>query len=577
VILRFVPGGKVGVPDWVRFELLSDAESPWAFQPLINFKWRSYFGAYQVKLHASEDTKYCPWPLPRLPVSRRDAGEEGKLSRLDSWLRNCQETHETCQSYGGSKEGRDSLPKRVLDVSPPKGQLRLYEPHNEPHNEKSQYICLSHRWGESQPLSTTRENIEDLKRNIEWGAIPQLFKDAITVARRLGVRYLWIDSLCIVQDDRQDWEEQAPLMCDIYSNAILTIFATRCEDCLDTLFPSFDRTIHGYDEKGNPLAVAVRIECLHLDPEHSDYPLLTRAWVFQERLLSRGVVHFGYDELFWECMDATSCECSEEIIRGPLEIKSIRYRDPYQATQKDYQRVWHEIVAQYTALKLTYRSDRQPALQGLATQMANTRRGRYLAGLWEDSLITDLAWRRVASYGTREKGAHATGPSWSWASIDAQCEQSSHWVDDDTSILEIQTPRPSIGEQVHICLTLRGRLVSGVSNNNNTDTVVRARPEHKWFRRSFDLGEGARAFFYPDVAREPFLPDGESIFCLALGFSANETQTFETGLVLQCVDAKEQLYERIGIADLERTGQRKIVGIADRFFAAHKLVTVRLV
>lgn len=129
--------------------------------------------------------------------------------------------------------------------------------------------------------------------------------DVIFVTRHLGFRLLRIDSLCIVQDDKQDWEEQAPLMWSIYSNATLTLAATRCVDCRDTLLPQLQRTVHGRSATGQPIALAARVQSSFQRPSHignGSYPLLSRAWVFQERLISRRVVHFGYDELYWECM-----------------------------------------------------------------------------------------------------------------------------------------------------------------------------------------------------------------------------------------------------------------------------------
>lgn len=114
--------------------------------------------------------------------------------------------------------------------------------------------------------------------------------DAIFVTRRLGFRFLRIDSLCIVQDDKQDWEEQAPLMWSIYSNATLTLAATRCVDCRDTLLPQLQRTVHGRSATGQPIALAARVQSSFQRPSHignDSYLLLSRAWVFQERLISR--------------------------------------------------------------------------------------------------------------------------------------------------------------------------------------------------------------------------------------------------------------------------------------------------
>ncbi|KAK0754411.1 heterokaryon incompatibility protein-domain-containing protein, partial [Schizothecium vesticola] len=304
-------------------------------------------------------------------------------------------------------------PKRVVDISPPTStgeDVRLHECSD---GEVGTYVCLSHCWGRFQPLQTTRENLHAWKANIPWAQVPQTFRDAVFVTRRLGFRFLWIDSLCIVQDDKQDWEEQAPLMWSIYSNATLTLAATRCGDCRDTLLPQLQRTVHGRSATGHPIALAAR-----------NYPLLSRAWVFQERLISRRVVHFGHDELFWECMEGTKCECSSLNPR-PRGTKSTRYRaGKAPLAEKSLQEIWYELVREYTNLRLTFASDRAAALQGLAEEMRQQRKSEYTCGIWHDSLLADLAWfvsnplARDKEWASVDEGHF---PSWSWCSVNTRC------------------------------------------------------------------------------------------------------------------------------------------------------------
>ncbi|KAI1178680.1 heterokaryon incompatibility protein-domain-containing protein [Nemania sp. FL0916] len=531
----------------------------------LQFSEKVYFGYCTVKLYAPEGLEPCSWPLPPLPKSKRDPRPEGKMDFIK------------CRPNNISNGGNASLPKRVLDVSPPGGQIRLWEPLE---RDTSQYICLSHRWGESQPLKTTLNNIRSFKHDIPWDSVPQLFKDAIYVVRKLGIRYVWIDSLCIIQDERQDWEEQARRMCDIYRNSFLTIAATRCKGCSDTLFPRFDRTVHGYDEKGNPLVVAVRMECPHLHPEISKYPLLTRAWVLQERILSKRVIHFGYDEIFWECTESTSCECSKNIILGPSDLQQIRRQGYEKATTKDCQQVWYQILDRYSRLKLTFPSDRQPAILGLAKEMASKRQGRYLAGLWEDTLISDLAWRtNRITYRDARKRSQEMGPFWSWVSVPSICLYPSNWVDGSTVVVAIQEFYQVLGPQIR--LTLRGWLASGISRiksnwDDNWDDrfneFTREMPENQWFRRSFDLTSRLKVFFRPDVFWETYLPHGQPVYCLTIGCWANMRQRFESGLVLQCIDNKDQLYERIGIVDLELPTYDRVYERASRLSSYREVV-----
>lgn len=106
--------------------------------------------------------------------------------------------------------------------------------------EKESYICLSHCWGDFQPIRTTTTNIEDHKKSIPWQFLPQTFQDAIDLTRFLSIRYLWIDSLCIIQDDRDDWAKESAAMASVYGNSYLTISATAAANCSKGLYASSD-------------------------------------------------------------------------------------------------------------------------------------------------------------------------------------------------------------------------------------------------------------------------------------------------------------------------------------------------
>jgi hypothetical protein len=365
-------------------------------------------------------------------------------------------------------------------------------------------------------------------------------------------------------------------MCDIYRKALLTIAATRCEGCHDSFFPSLDRRVRGTDELGNPLEAVLAVRCPHLYHWGSGagYAFLERAWIFQERLLSRRVLHFGFDEVFWECMELTDCQCpSEDQYHPKLAIKSVGYRHPVsdatQPTSRSQTLTWHEMVMFYTALKLTYASDRHAAILGLAREMEPYRKGSYVAGLWQDSLIADLAWT-VTKWTDKTDRSR---PTWSWVSSNHTIWYSPRWVDGDVEVLAVEPPSQPLGapsipgindKRALGSITLRGRVFSGVSNNKRTrKRDYRGRsppPEHEWlarsFGRTFNNDRRKRAFFEPDLpsSEAPFLPDGETVLCLAIGFDGTHTQDFDVGLILRCADEKSQLYERLGIVKIEGGG-----------------------
>lgn len=490
----------------------------------------------------------CSWPLDPLPSKKKECTLDAKVAIMETWLRDCRDNHPNC-----CKDGQfvvPKLPKRVLDVSPPQGGLRLHETDN----DVAGYICLSHRWGSTRPLTTTRSNLEAWKSSIRWESVPRTFQDAIKVTRRLGIRYLWIDSLCIVQDDMQDWEDQAPEMCAIYSNAFLTLSATRCNDSTDTLLPDFRRTVDRLDSHGNPTAVAVRSSGPHVSRTNA-YSLLERGWVLQERLLSRRVLHFGFDELMWECMEDAWCECDTFDKRFQPRIRNL-YRKRNEPGKEAQQTVWYQVVQTYTELELTYLTDRGVAILGIAKDMELTRKCRYLCGLWEDTLLADLAWWAADSNPSK-----LPGPTWSWISVSGPClwwgSNFAKWVDRSTRV----EPSTHIPKQ----LTLQGRCIKGISGKYRDFDVeaYRAvpglqRPQSsaiawKWFEASFGgRYMNATSDFDADCKQEAPVPEGETAFWIHLGSiesirGTRPSEATEVGLVLRCVDTTFQLYERVGL------------------------------
>jgi hypothetical protein len=169
----------------------------------------------------------APWTIFRPgKIFPEDTSSSASLQQTLKWLQDCLENHPQCQISSNSEA---ELPTRILDVDPPGPQacqIRLYETNG----ETGLYVALSHCWGKSQMFKTERGSLNLRRRNIPWDIIPRTFQDAITFVRRLGLRYLWIDSLCIIQDDRADWERESAKMASIYTNAVLTIAATKSAD-----------------------------------------------------------------------------------------------------------------------------------------------------------------------------------------------------------------------------------------------------------------------------------------------------------------------------------------------------------
>ncbi|KAF7954402.1 hypothetical protein EAE96_005524 [Botrytis aclada] len=352
-----------------------------------------------------------------------DSPIERSMLIIRKWISHCDNKDGACA--GSRKSSR--VPTRVLDVlgkASNRGSVFLVESDEmKLESEKNlPYITLSHCWGKTQPLTTTRDNFAAHKEEIALENLPKTFQDAIMVVRALGIRYIWIDSLCIIQGDSDDWDKEALRMASVYSNSYLNIAATGSRDSRGGCF--YPRKMH-YGSTTLPLesymigqntnhtgAGVVRVrpsfekihQRYHLPNEQSKIgdsirtPLLSRAWVFQERQLAARTLHFHPAEMIMECKSALRCECTGlDKIRANAN-KEIS--DLYRSEDWEVLNQWFGVVKEYTALTLSYSTDRLVALAGIAIIFQDRLNTAYLAGIWEADIARGLLW------GIREKKAN---------------------------------------------------------------------------------------------------------------------------------------------------------------------------
>jgi hypothetical protein len=251
------------------------------------------------------------------------------FSQLNYWARACISEHNHGRSLKRPHPWQSKilgyrlpysisrLPSRVLDVGKPEhpNALCIRETGG---RAVGIYIAVSHRWGETdKQFQTTTQNIQKRREEFPFQELPQTFKDAVIVARKLGVQFLWIDSLCIKQDDDLDKMTELKCMEGVFASAFCTFAATSARSCEDGfLHRSVENCVRLFDGSSNPpvsILVAKDVNNFVHDVEKAE--LNKRAWVLQERALSRRTIHFATAQTYWECGSAIRSETGREYDR----------------------------------------------------------------------------------------------------------------------------------------------------------------------------------------------------------------------------------------------------------------------
>lgn len=321
------------------------------------------------------------------------------------WFQKCRDSHTACGLPQASVAESSPTAARLIAVS--NGDPRLCLP--EELSPNSPYAALSHRWGLLNFTTLKKGNINDFQKRIPPEALTKTFRDAIDICRYLDIPYVWIDSLCIIQDSAEDWAQQSALMAQIYGQCDLNIAATSAEDGSVGCF--FDRPkgwtiqIRPLPEKDDLIFDFMPSPLINLELD----VLNNRGWVVQERYLSRRTLHFTAKQVFWECDGESACEtCPGGYLRRAINFC------PYELKRSGMDRSnWDDLVSQYSGARLTQSSDRLIAIEGLARSIQATTNDEYVAGMWKEWIERQLAWSPSEEF---RPIPNTSCPSWSWAS-----------------------------------------------------------------------------------------------------------------------------------------------------------------
>jgi hypothetical protein len=367
--------------------------------------------------------------LGRRPINVNPASPECfKLASM--WIQRCLDSHTTC--FSASNSG-NSLPSRVIDVGPTPDSIPYLLLTN---GEKGMWITLSHSWGLVQPLKTTLQNIGAHQKALPEHTLPSLFKDAIRVTRELKQRYLWIDSLCIIQDSVSDWLTESSQMGNIYKNSLVTIASYTTSNSSESMFDTTltnRRADHSvkvacYSSR-HDLRGHIVIERRKVDDIYFPGLLSRRAWAFQEDILSPRTLRWELYELAWQCRTESQRESEPSTKRNANNNDSRKawtsnnttcssaaepkHRQPKKSRHEMHpsvQVLWYINLQDFVLKNITFVTDRLPAISGVAKEVARHTGSEYFAGLWRQDLYRGLLW---IAPGNTETNKTYVAPSWS--------------------------------------------------------------------------------------------------------------------------------------------------------------------
>ncbi|OCK76096.1 HET-domain-containing protein [Lepidopterella palustris CBS 459.81] len=526
------------------------------------------FNGAGLEVYAPSGSR-TPWPtLGSTHDIPLNSGSDESFNFVRRSIEDCltNPKHSACRV-----NSKHAPPKRLLDVGRIDKPIKLCEPRG----KDMKYVTLSHCWGSGPLLTTTTENIHSWKSFIPWESLPPLFQDAVIITRQLGMRYVWIDSLCIIQDSKSDWECESAKMSGIYENSYVTVAAATSGDsdthCLtDRCKPV---KLQYQNAKGKAFSIKARkVQNHHPNasertPARPGGPLVTRSWALQEHVLCSRIFHYTSTELLFECKTAFRCECMPTPKRLPTTpaliskmLSTGRKRNVWMA--------WHRIITQYTTRKLTVSSDKLPAISGIAAKIQLATNSEYLAGLWVENLAHDLLWSSDPSLEPPHT-AHRLGewraPSFSWASVDTQVQyyepEASEGVEvkSNVDILVAWSKLAglnSLGEVIDGHIILRGPVMEGIlitPNENDfsyqllvkSASMMHVSPDTLLIEDDVEVKDQTpKRTVRRALPGETLKPFKTTVFCLNVASYSDE---WVSGLVLGFSPRVPGSYERLGV------------------------------
>lgn len=544
----------------LQSDLLSPSQTndqPVRFQLLIRPYWNTNCQSPEeqdrpfLRISISQQQiEFRLWRVPEILATAGAAydyhgtGSETSFAKAKEWFHECILEHDNCN---GVNIPKNWIPSRLIDVGsrPPfPDTVKLRQ--TKDWQTSVQYAALSHCWGAVQPIKLLQKNVHTLMSGISTVDLPKTFRDAIYATRKFGLQYLWIDSLCIIQDSNEDWDFESSLMTHVYGGCLLNFAAASSRDCMGGLFQNRPSSYLGpcfvsVESQNDTFISYYQLWDQDIWPvEFESATLNKRAWVMQERMLSPRTLAFSKTQVFWECRCKRASEefpsdfpiesfemnqmyFKQPLLQNKLKVHALNRNADSRLGDDPIRRLslaWHNLVMLYSTKDMTFEEDKLVAISGLAELFAAQMGTSYFAGLWKSTLLKDLLWEVDAEKSVTKRPLKYRAPSWSWASVECPVKYLPGWIKSNQVTVinvKIQTVSQSqFGRVSGGYLQFQGRLFS--------DFYVGFQEGFRYFlKKRGQRGNKRVAYCMPD---EPatFTDPQLEILCLPIGSYVDTTR-----------------------------------------------------
>ncbi|KAF1937683.1 HET-domain-containing protein [Clathrospora elynae] len=502
-------------------------------------------------------------------------GADVNMQMIETWVQNFDSMKDTMTLNA------IQAPARLIDLQHG-GALRIVDS-STIRDYRRGFAALSYVWGTNQTFVLLSKTELSLRTDFQVAQLPQTIQDAVTVTRRIGLRYLWVDALCIMQDSNDDKARELPKMRLIYKSAAVTIVASVAKSATEGFLHHVEEK---YDYFIDPVTIPFPTQetsvlqtnvVLSFPADYKRWkdPINSRAWTFQELLLSTRAILFSYRGV--QTIDRTNPKEADGLTSGKEpQLPNLPWSGKMFSLATDPEntrQVWLAVRGEYSRRGLSYQGDKLLAIAAVAEELGCMYGSQYLAGMWERHLAMDLQWNYPRNEKTSDSNAvrkpRARGyvaPSWSWASVDGAVEDFVHVGEEEGDAggmgtkeflgfdvvscdVKLAVPGFAYGAVTSGILVVKGRLCSFTWRPHGSDDLHNNLESDGFLARAveYEMSE------YPEIecgeatidALEPDLQGGVEVTCLATRLIENVPGRNDVeGLML--IPAKEKQYRRVG-------------------------------